>query len=58
MAAPPAAATAAADAQAGVWQAWVQDSLASLRARQLERILRPLAPTESPVEVCWVDLGG
>lgn len=39
------------------WDAWIQQGLQSIRGRKLERVLRPLIPTGSPVEVgvVWVE---
>jgi len=33
------------------WDAWIQQGLNNIREKQLERVLRPLIPTASPVEV-------
>jgi hypothetical protein len=33
------------------WDAWINQSLHNIREKKLERILRPLIPTASPVEV-------
>jgi hypothetical protein len=35
----------------GAWEAWLSSSLAALEGRQLLRSLRPVVPTDSPVEV-------
>lgn len=35
----------------GAWDAWLSSSLAALEGRQLLRSLRPVVPTDSPVEV-------
>ena len=41
----------AGDALPGAWASWVSSSVADLEARNLLRSLRPVVPTESPVEV-------
>jgi hypothetical protein len=33
------------------WDAWIDQSLHNIRDKKLERILRPLIPTKSPVVV-------
>lgn len=33
------------------WDAWIQQGLGAIREKKLERVLRPLIPTSSPVEV-------
>ena len=34
-----------------IWTSWVDDSLDVIRHKRLERVLRPLVPTSSPVQV-------
>lgn len=39
------------------WGAWIQQGVAQIRDAKLERVLRPLIPTQSAVEVSWGPFG-